>query len=42
MKFIIEIRRFYIKKRQIWLSKLECIGCVNVEVHVTTTVLNFI
>ena len=42
MKCIIEIRRFYIKKkRQIWLSKLGCHGSVNVEVHVTTTILNF-
>ena len=38
---MIEIRRFDIKKGQIWLSKLGCIGFLNVEVHVTTTVLNF-
>ena len=41
MKYIIEIRCFYIKRRQIWLSKLGCHGSVNVEVHVTTTILNF-
>ena len=38
MKCIIEVRRFDIKKKTNMVVKY---GCVNVEVHVTTTVLNF-
>ena len=41
MKYIIEIRRFYIKKGKYSCHKLGCHGSVNVEVHVTTTILNF-